>query len=393
MLKSKIARITLSVVIIIFLLIIGFALMLSFAFSGEADFYSPVIIVTFLAIVLWLILWTLRLLKKKALIFTLSGVILSCAIVVISRNIHKSYIDSIPVMEQEANLREYQPFAENTKAIFLKEESTFKIHDSLPKIDGATALYPLYAAFVQAVYPKKEYNLYKSEVRGGTTPEAYRRLIRGEVDLIFCARPSEKQIEEAKEQGKTFRLIPIGREAFVFFVNKKNKVDEITSEQIRNIYSGKITNWEELGGEDTPIKAFQRPEGSGSQTMLIHIMQGQPLITPLEENRVGGMGGIINQTAAYKNFNNAIGYSFLYFTTQMIQNGDIKLLSVDGIYPSKNTIENGKYPFSGDFYAITTDTKNENVEKFIKWILSPQGQYLVEKTGYTSIKRDTLITK
>jgi len=72
----------------------------------------------------------------------------------------------------------------------------------------------------------------------------------------------------------------------------------------------------------------------------------------------------------------------------MVKDDHIKLLSVEGVYPSKETIQNGRYPFSDSFYAIYIDTadKNENIDVFIEWILSSQGQELIEKTGYTPIK-------
>jgi phosphate transport system substrate-binding protein len=109
---------------------------------------------------------------------------------------------------------------------------------------------------------------------------------------------------------------------------------------------------------------------------------------PSRENVPRDMGGIINQVAVYRNFPNAIGYSFLYFATEMVKNDQIKLLSINDIYPSRGTIQNNSYPFSADFYAIYTDSdeKNENIDIFIQWILSRQGQLLVSKTGYIPIR-------
>jgi phosphate transport system substrate-binding protein len=111
-----------------------------------------------------------------------------------------------------------------------------------------------------------------------------------------------------------------------------------------------------------------------------------PLMEPLKENVVGGMGGIIEQVSAYRNYPNAIGYSFLFFSTEMVINDEIKLLSIDGIMPAKETIQSNEYVFSGEFYAITVGNETENVKEFIEWILSGEGQYLIEKTGYIPIK-------
>ena len=109
---------------------------------------------------------------------------------------------------------------------------------------------------------------------------------------------------------------------------------------------------------------------------------------PREEEVVGGMGGIIHQTAAYTNYKNAIGFSFLFYTTQMVANEKIRILKIEGIEPNKKTIRNNKYPFSGTFYAVTINENesNKNVNKLIEWILSPQGQRIVEETGYVRLQ-------
>ena len=289
----------------------------------------------------------------------------------------------------------YQPFSEKNKLAVPEEETKLKLTDNLPIIDGATALYPLYAAFVQAVYPEGEYyfdvtfdhehNKFFPIVRCYGTSMAYRNLIDGFVDIIFCAAPSENQIEKAKENGVTFKLIPIGKEAFVFFVNNRNPVSNLTTKQIRDIYSGRTTNWKELGGKNKSIKAFQREKNSGSQTMLEAIMGDEAIMKPLQENVIGLMLDIVTRVSQYKNKNNAIGYSFLFYTTQMVQDKEIKLLSINGINPSIETIQDGTYPYSNSFYAITANTENENVNKLIEWILSEQGQYLIKQTGYVPI--------
>ena len=114
-------------------------------------------------------------------------------------------------------------------------------------------------------------------------------------------------------------------------------------------------------------------------------MEGKNLMIPPKEDVVQSMGGIISETASYRNYKNAIGYSFLFFATEMVKNKQIKLLSIDGVFPDRDTIKSKKYPLGTEFYAITAGSKNPNVEKFIEWILSPQGQYLVEKTGYIPV--------
>ena len=125
-------------------------------------------------------------------------------------------------------------------------------------------------------------------------------------------------------------------------------------------------------------------------------MQGLPLIEPEEEDRIAGMGGIIRQVAAYRNYKNAIGYSFRYYATVMDSSDEIKLLALNGVSPTKETIRDGSYPIASEFYAVTASKtgqpspyesgfeSDKDVKDFIDWILSPQGQQLIEKTGYVA---------
>jgi len=281
----------------------------------------------------------------------------------------------------------YAPYAKKTRVAVLDTLSTLRLEADLPSLDGATALYPVYAAFAQAVFPKKTYNLYGSEVACSNTIGAYKRLIDKKVDIIFVAPPSQKQLDEAEHAGVSFRYLPIGLEAFVFFVNSHNPVDNLTIEQLQAIYSGEITNWEEIGGKDEPIRPFQRNENSGSQTAFVHFMQGKKILEPPMENVIGGMGGIISQAADYANYGNAIGFSFRYYVNEMVKNEEVKILKINGVYPDLETIGKGKYPLVSPFFAITlADNDKSNVSKFLDWIVSGQGQYLVEKTGYCPIK-------
>lgn len=376
------------------LAVAGLFLALIAAFNEKAVFYSPLALICAGGMILFVIMKVFELVKPrlyKILIFSFLGLcVLSIGVYEVGNAYHNNIAQ---VNEQGVNLAEYRPFAENTKAVKLEEESTLKLKENLPRLDGATALYPLYAAFAQAVYPAGEYDVYAGkddssslgEVVCTTTPDAYSRLINGETDIIFVARPSEQQLVEAKSKGVELKLTPIGKEAFVFFVNARNKVNGLTTAQIQDIYAGKITNWREVGGENVPIRAFQRPQNSGSQTMLQKLMEGKELMTPPKEDVATGMGDIISQTASYRNYKNAIGYSFLFFATEMIQNNQIKLLEVDGVKADKSTIASGEYPLSVEFYAVTAGSDNPNIDAFIAWILSPQGQYLVEQTGYTPI--------
>ena len=313
------------------------------------------------------------------------------------------YNDSIPVMEDRDGLiYEYEPFAEGSKAVYLDEESTLKFETPSIDMDGATALYPVYSAFVQAVYPEGKYDIYDfkynedegyGQVTCTGTIEAYERLIEGKTDIIFCAAPSKDQLALAEASGVQLHLTPIGREAFVFFVNSENPVEGLTVEDIQGIYTGRIKNWRELGGKNQKIRPYQRAENSGSQTALLRLMEGLPLMEPEKEDRIAGMGGIINEVASYRNHKNAIGFSFRFYSTEMVENEQIRLLTLNGVAPTRETIRSGEYPISSNFFAVTAspigepapEESNGDLRAFIDWILSEQGQEIIELTGYVGV--------
>jgi phosphate transport system substrate-binding protein len=134
------------------------------------------------------------------------------------------------------------------------------------------------------------------------------------------------------------------------------------------------------------ILAYQRNKGSGSQTALERfVMKDTPLMPAQKETQVGGMGGMVEIVSAYKNHRNAIGFSFRFYSTALMKNFNVKLLSINGIAPTIENIENGTYPLASSFYAVTRSDANENTRALLEWIVSPQGQKLVEKTGYSPI--------
>jgi phosphate transport system substrate-binding protein len=311
----------------------------------------------------------------------------------------------------EYDLLNIGPFKENNGLAKLDKPASlqFAVVDEMPKLDGATAAYPVYAAFVEAVY-KGLGDYYKANknnqekdietafvasqtyplniVKCSKTSEAYENLINGQTDIIFVAEPSKAHIETIKVKGDEFVLTPIGAEAFVFFTNVNNPVDNLTIKQIQYIYSGGITNWKEVGGQNKSILPYQRPENSGSQTVMQNkVMKDVDMMPATTETFATGMGDIISQVANYKNAKNAIGYSFMYYSSSMIKNNQIKYMAVDGIKPTPDSVCNNTYPFTVPVYAVTLKSNsNKNVSRFIEWILSQEGQSLIEKTGYVPVE-------
>lgn len=384
------------------LIFVFFLAAISLAFSsvyGEA--YTYILLVAAISIEITIIgaLWGF--IKKKWCYIPLCTVFGICIAAGVALSGYQGYTDNIPTVGENNNLLvSYAPYAADSKVAALDERSDLILTENLPVMDGATALYPMYSGFAKAVYPKEL--LYDMVMKHGdgininknaflkcsTTAKAYQNIVTGDADIIFAALPSDEQIQFAKEKNVELVYTPIGKEAFVFFVNAKNPIENITVEEIQSIYSGEITDWETLGIRGLgKIKAFQREQGSGSQSTLEKLMAGKTMMTPLQEDVIDGMGGIIKQTADYKNFKNAIGYSFRFYATEMVRDNQIKLLSINGIYPNLENIENDTYPLASYFYAVTRSDADENTAKLLAWIQGKQGQRIIEMTGYTPLEK------
>ena len=291
-------------------------------------------------------------------------------------------IDTAPSI----NVYEYLPFVEDSK-IVKYDSKTLKLTENLPIIDGATAAFPVYSAFVNAVYPNTT-ELYDGVFEYNNTVGGYKELAKKNTDIFIGAPPSTAQIKYAEECGTVFEYTQIGWEAFVFFVHKDNPIDSLTADQIRGIYSGEITNWSQVGGNDEEIVPFQRDEGSGSQSMMLRFMTmgGASLIEPDIEELIGFMGGIVEQVASYKNQTSSIGYSFRYYIEGIVCHPDIKMIAVDGIAPTADNIRNNTYPIITPVYAVTYENNpNPNVALLIDWMLSEEGQYIIKESGYVGM--------
>lgn len=282
------------------------------------------------------------------------------------------------------DVEKYLPHNRNSDLVRIS--SSLKLTDNLPVLDGAAALLPVYASFVDNVYPKgsvtfeggefSDDNFYgenfakDSKMQYKNTVRGYKAIVDGDTDILFCAAPSDEQIQYAKDKGVELEFVPIGKEAFVFFVNKNNPVENLTTDQIRSIYSGEYKNWKDVGGVNRIINPVTRLEGSGSQSAMNSFMGDSE----------------IGKKSPFAITGASIGFSFRYYMDGVVENSDVKMLSLNGVYPSKENIKNDSYPIIAQFYAIyRTDNENENIPILIDWILSDEGQKIIEETGYVGI--------
>lgn len=269
---------------------------------------------------------------------------------------------------------------EERKAL-LNQEQLFTA-DNYPKIDGSTATLPLAEAF-KANFTKTDTR--DVNVTHSKTHNAYVNLINGDTDLILVTYPSEDEQKLAQEKNVELEIVPIVKEAFVFFVNKSNTVNNLTLEQIQKIYTGQIKSWKDVGGDNQRIIPFQRPENSGSQSgMLALVMKGQKMMDPTTETLAYTMADIVDVISDYDNGKNAIGYSYYYYANTMYSKDNMKFLAVDGIEPTYDNIKNGLYGIQTAYYAVIRkdEAKDSDARKLLEAMKSERGQEVAKEAGY-----------
>ena len=176
--------------------------------------------------------------------------------------------------------------------------------ETYPKVDGSTSTKPL-AKSIQEEFTGAE----NVEIKHSKSHQSYLNVIDGLCDMILAVEPSPDEYAYAAEKGVTLDVQKVTNEGFVFFVNKRNPIDSLTLEQIRGIYSGKITNWKDVGGLDAEIVAFQRPRNSGSQTGMESLVMGDiPMMEPVTGTVADTMNEIVDVISAFDSGENAIGY-------------------------------------------------------------------------------------
>ena len=212
-------------------------------------------------------------------------------------------------------------------------------------------------------------------------------MVNQEVDLILVNEPSAEELQLAKNKKVEYDITKVVNEGFVFFVNKLNPIDSLTVEQIQDIYSGKITNWNQVGGNDEPIIPYQRPQNSVSQTGMENIvMFGKELMQAPEINLTSETTDVMDVISDYENGRGSIGYSYYYYVKTLYSLEDVKMVKVNGVEPNNDSIKSGEYPFVTAYYAVTLKGINEKADKLKENMLSSRGQHVVEQAGYIPVK-------
>ena len=221
----------------------------------------------------------------------------------------------------------------------------------------------------------------------GSTTDNYKQLADGDFDILLAYEPSEEAKAYIEEKNVPLEMTPIGVDALVFICSTENPLDSLTLDQIKDVYTGRTTDWADLGSDAGEIIAYQRNPDSGSQTLFDKLVNlGDELMDPPEGLRIVTMIGLLEAVADYDNSENALGYTVYYYLTNMEKEklDTAKILAVDGAAPSNETIGSGAYPLTNDFYVVIRASAPQNSPERIlyNWICSAQGRALVLQENY-----------
>jgi phosphate transport system substrate-binding protein len=222
------------------------------------------------------------------------------------------------------------------------------------------------------------------QVTGGGSGTGISALINGTTDVCEASRsmkdPEKKQVAD-KAGGPPVEL-PVAKDGLSVYVNEGNPVKELTMAQLKDIYTGKVTNWKDVGGQDGKIVPYSRENSSGTYVFFKEHVLANADYTPRAQN-MPGTGAVVSAVSKDKA---AIGYGGAAYSK------GIKVIKVKkdektpGVVPSDATIKDGSYPLSRPLFFYLRPKASADIKAFTDWVLSPEGQAIVVKVGYFPIK-------
>jgi len=278
-----------------------------------------------------------------------------------------------------------------------------------PLVDGSTSAHPL-QVLIACKLLDVEYNWYdwedgsrhiwpsyndttkrdridfiEQKIQHFGTHEAYVNLIGDSTDLILVARlPSKDEDNLAKSLGVQLEARSIALDALVFLLNSQNPINNLTTKQIIQIYSGAIRNWKETGGADAVINPYQREKNSGSQELMESlVMKGTPMVIA-PTMVVFSMMGPINKLMQDPN---GMGYTVYFFGKYMAPRPQIKFCAVDGVFPEYATLCSGSYSLVAPVYLVIRSNLNRASTAFRlwQWLQTTAGQAVVQESGFVPV--------
>lgn len=238
-------------------------------------------------------------------------------------------------------------------------------------IAGSTTVQPIVAKAAEK-YMLKKPNIIVS-VQGGGSGTGIKMTAEGSADIGTSSRELTEE-----ELSKGLKPYEIAADGIAVIVNPSNTITDLTKQQIKDIFSGKIKNFKEVGGPDREIVVVIREQGSGTRTSFEEIVMDKGKTNNTEKAEQQPSNGAVKSTIMSNP--NAIGYVGAGYI-----DSTIKAVSVEGVAPTKENIKTGKYKISRKLYAVTKGEATGKTKDFIDYLLSEEGQKIVEEEGFVRI--------
>jgi len=232
--------------------------------------------------------------------------------------------------------------------------------------------------------PEQNKDFFGTRVMTSQTHGAFMNLIDGNADIILTHRtisPDEKA--HANAVGVSLIETSIALDAFVFVVNKNNPVKSLTVNQIQEIYTKKITNWNQVGGNNAEIKVFTRPRNSGSEEVFRTLVMNGLEPADFPEADIGGMIWVFWEVNENEN---GICYTFNTYKDMQarISCNEVPVLAINDICPTESTVKNRTYPFISEVRVAIRSNLDHNsmAYKLYEWLQSENAKYTIEECGF-----------
>lgn len=240
---------------------------------------------------------------------------------------------------------------------------------------GSTTVLPVAQATAEA-YMDKNPSINIS-VRGGGSGVGVAALQNGTVDIGNSSRPMKsKEISSCKAKGINPTAYAVANDGIAIVVHKTNKLKNLTVKQIRDIYTGKIKNWNQVGGANLPIVIVSRDVASGT----FEVFNEKALKGEKVDSGAQMLASNNSVVSAVSSTPGAIGYAGLGYLTD-----GVNVVTVENVMPSESTVKDASYPLSRKLYMYTNGKASGEVAKYIVYIQSAEGQALVKKQGFISL--------
>jgi len=232
-------------------------------------------------------------------------------------------------------------------------------------------------------YMKKTPNV-QVQVTGGGSGTGIAALINGTTDIANSSRPmQEKEKSSVKQRANQgVSEFKVAKDGITIYVHESNKVESLTLDQLRGIYTGKIANWKAVGGPDLPITRYSRENNSGTYVFFKeHVLKNADYHSSCQN--MPGTASVVN---AVRKDKGGIGYGGVAYAQGVREVPVKKDAKSAAVMPTSDNIRNGTYPIWRFLYQYVIGVPKGEVAKLIKWELSDEGQAIVAKVGYIPVK-------